>query len=100
MVGWYRSCRNADLRHPAAVPPGMENGREPCGGSDDDLCGNVRRAVPDLSHGSCLARLLHPSLSQYERTCLGELQLPAPLGRICDLYLFYGIIVILVYRTV
>ena len=35
-------------------PPGMENGCEPCGGSDDDLCGNVCGPVPDLAYGSCV----------------------------------------------
>ncbi len=71
MVGRYRSRGNADLCHPFAVPPGMENRCEPCGGSHDHLCGNVCGPVPDMAHGSCVDGILCTSLSEYKRTALG-----------------------------
>jgi hypothetical protein len=51
----------------AAVPPGLAYGCKPCRRSHDHLCGNVRRPVPDLSHGSCLECLFRTALSQYTR---------------------------------
>src|SRR6476646_6048403 len=62
MVGRYRSRRNTDLGDPLVVPPGLENRCEPCGGSDDHLCGNVRGPVPDLAHGPCVDGLLRNAL--------------------------------------
>ena len=76
VVGRYRSCRNPDLRDPFIIPPGMENRCKPCRGSDDHLCGNVRRPVPDLAYGPCMDGLLCIALSQYPRSVMAEFQLP------------------------
>ena len=99
MVGGYRSRRNPDLRDPVAVPPGMENRGKPCSRSDDHLRSNVCGSVPDLAHGSCVECLLRTALPEYPGSAVGELQLPAPLGRIRDLYVFHRFIIILVLRS-
>ena len=99
MVGGYRSRRNPDLRDPVAVPSGLENGGKPCGRSDDHLRGNVRGSVSDLAHGSCVERLLRASLPEYPWSFVGELQLPAAVGRIRDLYVLHRFLIILVLRS-
>ena len=54
MVGRYWSRRYTDLCYLIIIPPGLENRCEPCGRSDDHLCGNVCGPVSDLAHGSCM----------------------------------------------
>ena len=51
-VDRYRSRGYADLCDPAVIPPGLAYRCEPCCRGHDDLCGNVRRPVPYIPHGS------------------------------------------------
>src|SRR3954462_13942170 len=99
VVGWYRSRRNTDLCDPFTFPPGMENRCEQGSRSDDHLCGNVRRTIPDLAHGSCMECILHTSISKHTWSFVGELQLATAVGRICHLNLLYRITSILVFRS-
>src|SRR5688500_8065301 len=97
MVGWYRSRGYADFSNLTAVPPGMANRGEPCGRSDDDLRGNVRGPVPDMAYGSGVDGVFCSSLPKYQGFPLGELQLAAIMGRICDLNIFYRLASVLVF---
>src|SRR4051812_514152 len=100
VVGGYWSRRNTDLRDPFAFPSGMENRREPCSRSDDNFCGDVRRSVSDLAHGPRMDGIFRSSLSQHERSALGELQLAFVMGRVRDLNILHRFIVVLVFRFV
>ena len=60
---WWVGIGHAAFRDPLVVPPGMENRCKPCSRSDDHLRGNVRRPVPDLSHGTCMDGILRITLS-------------------------------------
>ncbi len=42
---------------------GWRTGVKPCGGSDDDIRCNLRRAIPDLAHGTCVGCILCNALS-------------------------------------
>src|ERR1700712_5437848 len=89
LVGRYWSRRYIDLCNSFIVPPGLENRRKPCGGSNDNLCGNVRRPVSYLAHGPCMDGFLCIALSKYKRPALGKLQLTIALGCICDINLLH-----------
>ena len=95
-MGWYWSRRYSHLGDPAVVPSALEDGCEPGGRSHDDLCGNMRRPVPDLSHGSRMDGVLHASLSQHTWSPLAELQFSAVVGRIRDLDILHGLSALLV----
>ncbi len=99
MVGRYRSCRDADLRDPFAVSPGMAHGGEPRCGSDDHFCGDVCGSVPDLAYGTGLDGFLCDALPEHKGTAMAELQLPPSLGRVRHLHLFHRLPFILVYRS-
>ena len=73
MVGRYRSRGNAYFCDLIIIPPGLENRCEPCSRSDDDLCSNVRRPVPDMAYGACVDGILRITLSKQSRTFMGEL---------------------------
>src|SRR5690606_4101980 len=100
LVGRYRSRRNADLGDPFAVPPEVENVDQPRCGSHDDLRGDLCRVVSAGSQEPPLVRLLlGASASERVRLTLGELQLTALVGRICDLDLLHGFAGVLVHGT-
>src|SRR5579872_6077379 len=99
VVDRYRSCGYPDLRDPAAVPAGMAYGGQPCRGGHDDLCGDLRRAIPDLAYGPGVDGLFRDALSQYPGAGMGELQLSAVVGRICGIDLFHRILIVLVYGS-
>src|SRR5579863_1787992 len=100
MVGWDRACRYADFSYPFVIPAGLENRCKPCGGSDDDICSNVRRAISNLAYGQGMDVLFYITLSKYTGSRVAKFQFPITLGCICDINLFHRFFIILVLRFV
>jgi len=98
ILGWYRSRRYANLRHPFAFPSEMENVHKPECGGDDNLCGTMCGSIPTVPHGTCVVGLLASTFAKRIWFALGKLQLTALMGRIRDFYLPIGILTILVPR--
>src|SRR5580765_3228548 len=89
LVDRDRSCRNAYLGDPVAVPPGLENGREPCCRGNDDLCRDVRWPVPYMAHGKSVDGVFHLTISKHPWSCLAKLCFGVNVGRVCHLYVLH-----------
>ena len=99
LLGRHRTCRHADLGRAVSVPTEMANGRQSVGRSDDTLRRHVCRDLSADSHGTSVAGLLDDALSQHAWIAVGQLQIAAAVGRVCDLDLSSDLRRVLVRRS-
>ena len=88
MVDRYWSRRYTDLCDSFIIQTGMENRRKPGCRSDDDFCSNVCRPVSNISHGTCMGRLLLYCLIQTSVVRFGL----TLIHHYCGMYLRYQLI--------
>ena len=66
LVDRHRPRRHADLRHPAAVPPGVAHEHQPLRRGDDALRRRVRRHLPAAARRPAVAVLLAAALPEHD----------------------------------
>ena len=97
VVDRYRSCWNADLRHPAAVQADLAQLNQPLCGGHDDLRRGLRRHVPSDPRRPPLAGILAFPLSElHER--VAAVPLAAIVGRLRGLDVRHDLGGLLVHR--
>ena len=99
LLGRHRTCRNTDFCRPVSVPTEMANGRQSVGRSHDTLRRHVCRNLPADSHGTSVAGVLDDALSEHTWIIVGEFQIPAAVGRVCDLDVSSDLRCLLVRRS-